>query len=58
MTEPIDYAKCKTDRTGLYIMVFLLLLSGPCSSNPSTRVLNTKLDRIEAMKPCSQEQVK
>lgn len=54
MSEPIDYSRCKTERIGLYIMVIMLVLSGPCSSAPSTSLLNTKLDELKAMHPCSQ----
>ena len=56
MPEPIDYEKCRTSRTGLYIMVFLIMLSSFCqSASPDT--LDRKLDEIKAMQPCRQAEV-
>jgi hypothetical protein len=44
-----------TTRTGLYVMVFLIMLSTFCSKSPES--LDRKLDEIKAMQPCRTTEV-
>lgn len=53
MPDPIDYSKCKTDRTGLYVMVILILIGVMGGGMESDK----KLDQLLKMQPCQQQQI-